>query len=56
MAERILIYGVTGSVKTTLAAHIAEQTGLPWHSVDALTFEPGWIQVDVDEQRRRIGS
>ena len=54
MADRILIYGVTGSGKTTLAAQIAERTQLPWHSVDDLTWEPGWVEVPVDEQRRRI--
>jgi adenylate kinase family enzyme len=54
VASRILIYGVTGSGKTTLAAQIAERTGLPWHSVDDLTWEPGWVGVPLDEQRRRI--
>lgn len=54
--ERILIYGVTGSGKTTLAARLAEQTGLPWHAVDDLTWEPGWVEVPADEQRRRIGA
>jgi adenylate kinase family enzyme len=48
------VYGVTGSGKTTLAAQIAERTGLPWHSVDDLTWEPGWVEVPVQEQRRRI--
>ncbi len=54
--ERILVYGVTGSGKTTLAARVAEKTGLPWHSVDDLTWEPGWVEVPIDEQRRRIGA
>jgi adenylate kinase family enzyme len=45
---------VTGSGKTTLAQQLAEQTGLPWHSVDDLTWEPGWVSVPPDEQRRRI--
>ena len=49
-----MVYGVTGSGKTTLARRIGEKTGLPWHSVDDLTWEPGWVQVPVDEQRRRI--
>lgn len=52
--RRIMVYGVTGSGKTTLARKIGEKTGLPWHSVDDLTWEPGWIAVPADEQRRRI--
>ena len=56
MADRILIYGVTGSGKTTLALQLAERTGLPWHAVDDLTWEPGWVGVAPDEQRRRIAA
>lgn len=56
VAERILVYGVTGSGKTTLAAAIAERTGLPWHAVDDLTWEPGWEPVPETEQRRRIAA
>lgn len=52
--RRILVYGVTGSGKTTLARLIGERTGLPWHSVDDLTWEPGWVQVPDEVQRRRI--
>lgn len=53
-ARRVLIYGVTGSGKTTLAARLAIATGIDWHSVDDLTWEPGWVEVPGDEQRRRI--
>lgn len=52
----MLIYGVTGSGKTTLARRVAERTGLPWHSVDDLTWEPGWVGVPAAEQRRRIAA
>ena len=52
--HRILVYGVTGSGKSTLAGRIGERLGLPYHAVDDLTWEPGWVQVPVDEQRRRI--
>jgi adenylate kinase family enzyme len=54
--RRILVYGVTGSGKTTLAAGIGERLGLPWHSVDDLTWEPGWVEVPKDVQRERIAA
>jgi len=51
-----VIYGVTGSGKTALAGKVAAKTGLPWHSVDDLTWEPGWVAVPPEEQRRRIAA
>jgi len=56
VANRVLIYGVTGSGKTTLARQVADRTGLPWYSVDDLTWEPGWVIVPPAEQRRRIAA
>ncbi|MBB5867190.1 adenylate kinase family enzyme [Allocatelliglobosispora scoriae] len=53
---RILVYGVTGSGKTTLAARIGERFSLPWHSVDDLTWEPGWVEVPPPVQRERIAA
>lgn len=50
------MYGVTGSGKTRLAERISNATGLPWHAVDELTWEPGWVEVPEDEQRRRIAA
>jgi adenylate kinase family enzyme len=49
-----LIYGVTGAGKTTLAEQIGKRLGLPWYSVDDLTWEPGWIQVPNEVQRARV--
>jgi adenylate kinase family enzyme len=51
-----MIYGVTGSGKTTLARQISERTGLPWYAVDDMTWEPGWVTVPPEEQRRRIAA
>src|SRR2546423_15488645 len=54
MPDRILVYGVTGSGKTFLADRISAATGIPWQAVDDLTWEPGWVPVPEDVQRRRI--
>jgi adenylate kinase family enzyme len=45
---------VTGAGKTTMAERSSTATGLPWHSVDDLTWEPGWVEVPQDVQRQRI--
>lgn len=50
-ARRILVYGVTGSGKTTLARRLSEVTGIRWYSVDDHTWEPGWVTVPVERQR-----
>ncbi len=51
LPQRIMVYGVTGCGKSTLAALIAERTGLPPIYIDDLTWRPGWIPVPADEQR-----
>jgi adenylate kinase family enzyme len=53
--RRVLIYGVTGSGKTTLASRLSEITKIPWYAVDDLTWMPGWQEVPFEEQVRRIG-
>lgn len=53
---RIMVYGVTGSGKSTLAAAISRRTGVPWHAVDELTWEPNWTPVSDDLQRERMAA
>ena len=53
-ARRVMVYGVTGSGKTAAAARISVATGIPWTSVDDLTWEPDWVAVSEEEQRRKI--
>jgi adenylate kinase family enzyme len=55
-ASRILVYGVTGSGKSTLAQRIGRYFDLPWHSVDDLAWEPGWVEVSTEIQRTRIAA
>ncbi len=54
--RRVVVYGVTGSGKSTLAARIGERFGLPYVSVDDLTWEPGWVAVPDEVQRERIAT
>lgn len=53
-ARRIMVYGVTGSGKTTTAARLGGLTQIPWYAIDDLTWEAGWTPVPADEQRRRV--
>lgn len=52
--RRIAIYGVTGSGKSTAADRISRLTGLPTYRADDVAWEPNWVGVPGDEQRRRI--
>ena len=52
--RRILVYGVTGSGKSTLAARVAGRLDLPFHAMDDLTWEAGWVPVPESEQRQRV--
>jgi adenylate kinase family enzyme len=52
-ARRILVYGVTGSGKTTAADRIGDALGLPSHHVDdEIGWLPGWVGRPTDDQRR----
>ncbi|MFD9460092.1 adenylate kinase [Streptomyces sp. NPDC060027] len=45
--ERILVVGVTGAGKSTLARALSGRLGLPYHEMDALYFSgPGWAVND----------
>ena len=55
LPDRVLLYGVTGSGKSTAALALGERSGLPVTLVDDLTWLPGWVPVDDDVQRELIG-
>lgn len=41
--RRVLVAGVSGAGKTTLAARVAEVIGAPHTEIDALFHGPGWV-------------
>ena len=55
LPDRVLVYGVTGSGKSTAALAIAERTGRSATLVDDLTWLPGWVPVEASVQREVIG-
>lgn len=49
-AQRILVYGATGSGKSTMARTLGELIGTPATSVDDICWSPGWVQMPTEEQ------
>ncbi len=44
--KRIAIMGCSGSGKSTLARALGERLGLPVYHLDALYWQPGWVEGD----------
>ena len=54
---RIVVVGTTGSGKTTVARQLAEHLGVLHVELDALNWDPGWVdlnQTDREEFRKRV--
>lgn len=56
LPDRVLVYGVTGSGKSTAALAIGARTGHPVTLVDELSWQPGWVPVPEAEQREVFGT
>jgi adenylate kinase family enzyme len=56
--ERILVVGVTGAGKSTLARAVGERLGIPYHEMDALYFAgPDWaVNEKLTEEMTRIAA
>ena len=54
-ARRVLVYGVTGSGKSTAALAIGARLGLPVHLADEeFCWLPGWVQRPAAEMRALV--
>ena len=53
---RIVVVGVTGSGKTTVARHLAGLLHVPHIELDALYWEPSWTPAPLEEFHRRISA
>jgi adenylate kinase family enzyme len=52
--QRVLVMGSSGSGKSTFARRLSDMTGIPFVSLDALYWKPGWVASDNAEFRERL--
>ena len=52
--QRIVIVGISGSGKTTVAARMARELGFPHIELDALHWEPDWTEAPPEVLRERV--
>ena len=52
--QRVLVMGSSGSGKSTFARRLSEIAGLPFVSLDALYWRPGWVASDNAEFGQRV--
>jgi adenylate kinase family enzyme len=55
-SPRIVIVGMTGSGKTTLARELAKRLQIPHVELDSLYWGPNWTPVPVDQFRAKISA
>lgn len=54
IGQRIVIIGVTGAGKTTLACELARRLDCPHVELDALYWEPNFVEAPVEVFRARV--
>lgn len=52
--QRISVIGTSGSGKTTLAKQISQRLAIPHIELDALYWEPNWVEVPEDIFQARV--
>ena len=54
--QRVLVMGSSGSGKSTFARRLSEMTGIPFVSLDALFWKPGWVASENTEFGQRVAN
>src|SRR5689334_21890742 len=52
--QRVVVIGPTGSGKSTLAERIAQKLGCDFIELDALHWEPNWVEAPDEIFRERV--
>ncbi|MGY3603603.1 DNA topology modulation protein [Bradyrhizobium sp. Leo121] len=52
--RRILVMGSSGSGKSTFAQRLSATTGIPFVSLDAIYWKPGWVASDNAKFHERV--
>ena len=56
IGRRVVVYGTTGSGKTTVAARIAQCLGVPHIELDAIFWLPDWTEKPREEFRAEVSA
>lgn len=54
--QRVMVMGCSGSGKSTFATALAAKLALPYVSLDALFWKPGWVEPDKAEFAARVAA
>ena len=52
--RRVSVVGIPGSGKTTVGRQLAASLGVPFVELDSIFHQPGWVELPVDDFRKRV--